>query len=69
MLSRDGIETLIPGVDFVALKDVQYRTLVRRVLDANPAKAITLAEMQICVGRIGLQDLQFKVWLCQRSQS
>ena len=44
---KDGIETMVPGVDFTALKDIEYRTLVRGVLEANPTRILTLPEMQL----------------------
>ncbi len=44
---KDGIETLVPGVDFAALKDVKYRTFARGVLEANRTRTITLPEMQL----------------------
>lgn len=47
ILVKDGIETLLPGVDYVALKSIKYRAFVRSVLEANPARFITLAEMQL----------------------
>ena len=47
ILVRNGIETLIPGVDHAALKDIQYRTFVRAVLEANWPRTITLTKMQL----------------------
>ena len=47
ILVKDEIETLVPGVDFAALKDVKYRTFVRPVLEANHPRMIMLAEMQL----------------------
>lgn len=44
---KDGLETLVPGVDFAALKDIEYQPFVRGVLEANPKNTITLSEMQL----------------------
>ena len=41
------METVIPGVDLVTLKDVNYRFLVRNILEANPTRQIALPEMQL----------------------
>ena len=41
------METLLPNVDYVALRDVNYRTFVRAVLEANSPRQITLQEMQL----------------------
>ena len=47
VLVRHGLETLVPGIDFAALKDIGYRQFVRGVLEANPTRTITLPEMQL----------------------
>ena len=47
ILEKDEIETLVPGVDFNALKNIKYRTFVRAVLEASHPRMITLAEMQL----------------------
>lgn len=47
ILAKDGIETLLPGVDYTALKSIKYRAFGRSVLEANLARSITLAEMQL----------------------
>ena len=41
------METLLPNVDYVALRDINYRTFVRAVLEANSPRQITLQEMQL----------------------
>ncbi|KAM0799936.1 hypothetical protein BDR22DRAFT_909223 [Usnea florida] len=46
-LTKDSIETVIPAVGFFALKDVNYRNLVRNILEANPTRQIALPEMQL----------------------
>ena len=38
---------MIPGVDLIALKEVNYRSLVRGILEANPTRQIELPEMQL----------------------
>lgn len=47
ILVKGGIETLLPNVDYVALRDIKYRTFVRAVLEANLPRQITLQEMQL----------------------
>ena len=46
-MTRNGTETWIPNVDFIALKDVKYRCFVRDILEANPTRPIALPEMQL----------------------
>ena len=41
------METLLPNVDYVALRDINYRNFVRAVLEANSPRQITLQEMQL----------------------
>ncbi|CAD6586123.1 MAG: hypothetical protein ASARMPREDX12_002277 [Alectoria sarmentosa] len=47
VLAKDGLETLVPGIEFAALEDIEYSTFVRGVLEANSKKIITLREMQL----------------------
>ena len=47
ILVKGGIETLLPNVDHDALRDINYRTFVRAVLEANSPRQITLQEMQL----------------------
>ena len=47
VLLKDGIETLLPGMDYAPLRSIKYRAFSRAVLEANQARNITLAEMQL----------------------
>lgn len=47
ILEKGGVDTPVPGVDFAALEDVRYRSIVWRVLQTNPTRVITLPEMQL----------------------
>ena len=47
ILVKGGIETLLPNVDYVALRDINYRTFARAVLEANSPRQIALQEMQL----------------------
>ena len=44
---KDGLETLVPGIEFAALKDIEYKEFVRKVLEANPTRILTLPDMQL----------------------
>lgn len=47
VLVKDGLETLAPGIEFAALKDIKYKEFVRKIPEANPTRILTLPEMQL----------------------
>ena len=59
-MKKDGVETLVPGVDFVALEDISYHTIARRVLEANRPRIIRLAEMQLIWDAVGHLLIRFE---------
>ena len=60
ILVKDGMETLVPNVDYVALRDIEYRTFVRAVLEANFPRQITLQEMQLIWDTLVYKILRFE---------
>lgn len=68
ILIKDGVETLVPGVDFSPLKDIEYRILVRGVLEANPTRSITLPEMQLIWDAIIYKVYRFECGCAKESK-
>ena len=47
VITKHGIETILPGVDYASLKDITYRKFVRDILEANFPTRVSLSDMQL----------------------
>lgn len=61
VLVKEGVETLVPAVDLLALKDLNFRVLAQAVPAANPDRRITLSQMQLIWDAVVNEVFQLRV--------
>lgn len=69
VMVKDGLETLVPDIEFTSLKDVKYRPIVRGVLEANPTRTVTLPEMQLIWDAIVYKIYRFECGCAKEAKS